>query len=135
MNNAFYIGVDPVIFKLGPLVVGWYGLLVALAVVTVVGWVFWQNRKTLQLSNDTIFTAAIVGIPSGIIFSKLLHVIDQWSYYIHNPGRILSGEGLTIWGAVLGATIGVWIYAKVSKQFRFTQVADIIAPEIGRAHV
>lgn len=130
MNNVFYIGVDPVIFKLGPLTVGWYGLMVALAVATVVGWLFWQNRKSHLISNDTIFTAAIVGIPSGIIFSKLLHVIDQWGYYSHNPGRIISGEGLTIWGAVLGAAIGVWIYSRISKQFRFTLLADIIAPGI-----
>jgi phosphatidylglycerol:prolipoprotein diacylglycerol transferase len=49
---------------------------------------------------------------------------------MQNPGRILSGEGLTIWGAVIGATIGVWIYAKVSKQFRFTMFGDMIAPGI-----
>jgi len=104
--------------------------MVALAVVTVVGWVFWQNRKSQILSYDSIFTAALIGIPSGIIFSKVLHVIDQWRYYLDNPGRILSGEGLTIWGAVIGATIGAWVYSKVSRQFRFSSFADMIAPGI-----
>ncbi len=130
MNSAFYIGVDPVIFKLGPLSVSWYGLMVALAVIAVVSWVVWQNSKSHLLNSDSIYIAAIVGIPSGIVFSKALHVIDQWSYYVQNPGRILSGEGLTIWGAVLGATIGVWIYSLVSRQFRFTLFGDIIAPGI-----
>lgn len=130
MNSAFYIGVDPVIFRLGPLSVSWYGLLIALAVVTVVGWVLWQNSKSRSFSYDSIFMAALVGIPSGVVFSKILHVIDQFPYYRQNPGRILSGEGLTIWGAVLGATIGVWIYSRVSRQFRFTLFADMIAPGI-----
>ena len=130
MNSAFYIGVNPVIFKLGSLSVGWYGLMVALAIVAVVGWVAWQNSKSHLLSNDTVSTGALIGIPSGIIFSKVVHVIDQFSYYRENPGRILSGEGLTIWGAVLGAAIGVWIYSRVSRQFRFTLLGDIIAPGI-----
>lgn len=128
--DAFYIGLDPVIFRIGSISVGWYGLMVALAVVTVVSWVVWQNSKSQKISYDAIFTAALVGIPSGIVFSKVLHVIDQWSYYVDNPGRIINGEGLTIWGAVIGATIGVWIYAKVSKQFRFTLLGDMIAPGI-----
>jgi phosphatidylglycerol:prolipoprotein diacylglycerol transferase len=130
VNNVFYINVDPVIFRIGSLVVSWYGLMVALAVVTVVAWVAFANRKRRLISYDAIFMSAIVGIPSGIIFSKLLHVIDAWSFYVNNPRQILSGQGLTIWGAVLGASLGIWIYSKVSKQFRFTLYGDMIAPGI-----
>ncbi len=130
MNSAFYIGIDPVIFKVGPLSLSWYGLMVALAVITVVAWVAWQARKTHSLSNDTILTAALIGIPSGIIFSKILHVIDKWGYYYQNPRQIFSGEGLTIWGAVLGAAIGIWIYSLVSRRFKFSYFGDLIAPGI-----
>jgi phosphatidylglycerol---prolipoprotein diacylglyceryl transferase len=128
--NAFYIGIDPVIFKIGPVSLGWYGLMVALAVVTVVGWVAWQNRKSRVLSQDSVFNVAVVGIVSGIVFSKILHIIDEFSYYTHNPGKILSGEGLTIWGAVLGAAIGIWAYSKITRQFRFPVFGDLIAPGI-----
>jgi phosphatidylglycerol:prolipoprotein diacylglycerol transferase len=128
--HVFYIGVDPVIFHIGPLAVGWYGIMVALAVAAVVGWLAWQNSKTHLLTYDTVFTAALIGIPSGVIFSKVLHLIDHAEYYINNPGRMFSGEGLTIWGAVLGATIGVWIYSRVSHNFKFAQFADMIAPGI-----
>ncbi|MDD5701578.1 MAG: prolipoprotein diacylglyceryl transferase [Dehalococcoidales bacterium] len=130
METAFYIDIDPVIFTIGPFSIGWYGLMVALAVATVVGWVAWQNKKVGVLSPDAVFTAALIGIPSGVVFSKLLHVIDQWQYYLHNPGRIISGEGLTIWGAVIGATIGVWIYSRISRQFSFARFGDLIAPGI-----
>jgi phosphatidylglycerol:prolipoprotein diacylglycerol transferase len=130
MSSAFYINIDPIIFRIGPLAIGWYGIMVALAVITVVSWVAWQAKKTNAISSNTIFMGALIGIPSGVVFSKLLHVIDQWSFYIHNPGRILSGEGLTIWGAVLGAALGIWIYSKVSRGFRFTLLGDMIAPGI-----
>jgi phosphatidylglycerol:prolipoprotein diacylglycerol transferase len=130
MNEVFYIGVDPVIFKLGPLTVGWYGLMVALGVVTVVSWLAWENKKTHYLSSDTLFTIALIGIPSGVIFSKILHLIDRWAYYWQNPGRIISGEGLTIWGAVLGAAIGTWIYSRFNRKFNYLIFGDMIAPGI-----
>ena len=130
MNTVFYINVDPVIFHIGPLVISWYGVMVALAVISLVGWLLWQNQKYKLVSNDGILTIALVGIPSGIIFSKILHLIDQWQYYLENPGQILSGQGLTIWGAVLGAAIGTWIYSRISRQFRFAEFGDMIAPGI-----
>jgi phosphatidylglycerol---prolipoprotein diacylglyceryl transferase len=130
LNNVFYIGIDPVILKIGPVSLSWYGLMVALGVVTVVAWLAWQNKIYRVLNHDNLFNVALVGILSGIVFSKVLHVIDQLDYYTHNPGRILSGEGLTIWGAVLGAAIGIWIYSKISRQFRYLAFGDMIAPGI-----
>jgi phosphatidylglycerol---prolipoprotein diacylglyceryl transferase len=130
LNSVFYIGIDPIIAKIGPISLSWYGLMVALGVITVVAWVAWQNRTKKILSQDNVYNVAVIGIISGLVFSKVLHVIDQFDYYTHNPGRILSGEGLTIWGAVLGATIGVWAYSKISGKFRFSAFGDMIAPGI-----
>jgi phosphatidylglycerol---prolipoprotein diacylglyceryl transferase len=102
----------------------------ALAVLTVTVWIVWQARKDGTIPADTVLTASLIGIPSGVIFSKVLHVVDMWSYYWQNPSRIFSGEGLTIWGGVLGAAIGIWIYSKVSRGFRFSHFGDLIAPGI-----
>ena len=121
------ISINPVL-TIGPISVRWYGIMVALAVLTVVLWTLWQARRS-NVSYDTVFTAALVGIPSGIIISKLLHVIDLWEYYIQNPGQIVSGAGLTAWGAVLGAALGIWIYSRASK-IQFGYIADLIAPGI-----
>lgn len=130
MNNVIYINVNPIIFQVGPLTVGWYGLMVALAVIFVVVWMLWQNSKYKTLNNDAILTACLIGIPSGVIFSKLLHVIDQWRYYLENPAQIFSGQGLTIWGAVLGAAIGIWLYSRFSKNIGFAIFGDMVAPGI-----
>ena len=122
------IGINPVL-TIGPISVRWYGIMIALAVLTVVLWTLWQARRGGNVSYDTVFTAALVGIPSGIVISKLLHVIDLWEYYIQNPGQIVSGAGLTAWGGVLGAALGIWIYSRVSK-IQFGYLADLIAPGI-----
>ncbi|MFC1987865.1 prolipoprotein diacylglyceryl transferase [Chloroflexota bacterium] len=117
------ININPIAF----LNVRWYGVMVTLAILVLILWVAWQVRKGAKISYDTIFTAALVGIPSGIVFSRLLHVIDYWEYYSQNPGQIIGGSGLSIYGAILGAALGIWVYSRFAK-FRFGYLTDLIAP-------
>jgi phosphatidylglycerol:prolipoprotein diacylglycerol transferase len=125
-----HIDINPVAFTIGSVSVRWYGIMVALAVVTLVVWAILSVKRGANLKYDTVITAAIVGIPSGVIVSRLLHVIDRWSYFMENPGKIIGGEGLTIYGAVLGAALGIWIYSLFSKRFSFGYMADMLAPGI-----
>jgi phosphatidylglycerol:prolipoprotein diacylglycerol transferase len=123
------INIDPVAFTIGPIEIRWYGIMIALGVAVLVLWTVWQVRKGARLSYETVVTMALVGIPASVIFSRLLHVIDQWDYYSQHPGQIIGGEGLTIYGAVLGAALAVWIYSRFSK-FKFAYAVDVIAPGI-----
>ena len=82
------INIDPVAF----LSVRWYGIMIALAILVLILWTSWQVKKGANVSYDTIFTAAMVGIPSGIIISRLLHVIDGWEYYRENLGQIMHSQ-------------------------------------------
>lgn len=124
-----YLNISPIAFTIGSISVAWYGIFVALAVLSLVLWALREVRRGADLSYDTVFSAALVGIPSGIIFSRLLHVIDKWEYYFQNPGQIIGGSGLTIYGAVLGAALGVWIYSRFRK-FSFGYLADVLAPGV-----
>ncbi len=119
------IGIDPVAF----LGVRWYGIFIALAIIVIILWLVWQVRRGANLSYNTVFTAALVGIPSGIVLARLLHVIDLWDYYIQNPGQIIGGGGLTAYGAILGAALGIWIYSRFSK-LNFGYFADLVAPAV-----
>lgn len=125
-----YIDVDPVAFSIGSVNIAWYGIMVALAVITLVVWAILSVKRGARLKYETVINAAIVGIPSGIIFSRLLHVIDFWDYFMEHPGEIIGGSGLTIYGAVLGAALGIWIYSLFSKKFSFGYMADMLAPGI-----
>ena len=120
------ISIDPVAF----LGVRWYGIFIALAIIWIVLWLVWQVRRGANLSYETVFTAALVGIPSGIVLARLLHVIDLWDYYSQNLGEIIGRwSGLTAYGAVLGAALGIWIYSKFSK-LQFGYFADLVAPAV-----
>jgi phosphatidylglycerol:prolipoprotein diacylglycerol transferase len=124
------IGIDPVAF----LNIRWYGIFVALAIIVLILWMVWQVKKGADISYDTITTGALVGIPSGIIVSRLLHVLDRWSFYSQHPAQIIGAAGLTIYGAILGAALALWIYSKFSK-FQFGHLADLIAPGLILAQI
>jgi len=124
--------------------VGWYGIMVTLAVITIVTWALLSVRKDPKLNYDMVINAALVGIPSGAIFARLFHVIDQsvvaWVHpdlvasgavinYFQHPRQIIGGAGLSIWGAVLGAALGIWIYSRFTKH-SFAYMADMLAPGI-----
>lgn len=119
------ISINPIAF----LNIRWYGIFIALAIVVIILWMVWQERKGANLSYDTIFTVALVGIPSGVIFSRLLHVVDRWDYYGQNLGQIIGASGLSAYGAILGGALGIWIYSKFSN-FKFSYFADVVAPGI-----
>lgn len=117
------ISISPVAF----LTVRWYGIMVALAILAIILWVARQIKKGADISLDTLLVAALVGIPSGVVVSRLLHVLDMWDYYSRNPGQIIGGSGLTIYGAIIGAALGIWVYSRLGK-FKFGYMADLITP-------
>jgi len=125
----FEISVSPIAFTIGEYSVRWYGIMTAVAVLFLIWWATHEMKHGAKITYDHIFNAALVGIPSGIIFARVLHVIDLWEYYSQNPSQIVGGLGLAIYGAVLGATLGLWIYSKLSKH-SFAYFADVIAPGI-----
>jgi phosphatidylglycerol:prolipoprotein diacylglycerol transferase len=78
-----------------------------------------------------------VGIPSAIVFARLLHVVDgpdNIDYYFSQPSRIIGGAGLTIYGAILGAALGVWVYSRITK-INYSYLVDVITPGIILAQV
>ena len=72
--------------------VRWYGIFIALAITVVVLWTMKEVRRGANLSYDTVFTAALVGISSGIVLSKLRHVIDNIVVAKLHPGLVLTGQ-------------------------------------------
>jgi len=135
------IGIDPVAF----LGIRWFGIMVALAIVWLVAWMAWQVKRGARLSYDTLFAGALVGVPSGVIFARVLHVIDNiviaklhpelvWPAgpvidYTQDPMAIFGGGGLSAYGAVLGAALGVWVFSRFSK-LQFGYLADLLAPAV-----
>jgi len=108
------ISIDPVAFDLGPLVIRWYGITIALAVIAALVITFRETRK-LGISQDFVLNLFLWSIIGGFIGGRLVHIIDYWSYYAANPREIIGFAGLALYGTIFGTLIAVWLYMRVKK--------------------
>jgi phosphatidylglycerol:prolipoprotein diacylglycerol transferase len=77
---------------------------------------------------DGVYGVAIWGIVGGIVGSRIVHVIDEWRFYLDNPGQIIAiwNGGIGLWGAILGGFIGGYLAAKFYKM-PIGRLADLAA--------
>lgn len=125
-----YPSIDPVIVRIGPIAIRWYGLMYLLGFTA--SYVLVRHRvrkKTLALSRDfldSFYTLLIVGL---IIGARLGYaVFYNWSYYWEHPLQIFAlwQGGLSFHGGLIGSTIAGWWYSKRSRVDPWL-MADLIA--------
>lgn len=125
----------PVAFRLGPLAVHWYGIIIVTSVL-VAAYIANLEAKRRGQDPDHVWNALLLCLVLGIIGARLYHVFSSprggmvgWDYYRKNPLAILQvwHGGLAIYGAVAGGLLGVYIYARLNK-LSFLQWVDIGTP-------
>lgn len=105
----------------------WYGVLVAVGVtagVLVMEWI----RKRWYPKLSSAWDALPWMVVPGVVGARLYHVIDLWGYYRENwvlIPQVWTG-GLGIFGAIGGAVVGLWFFARKQKQ-SFLSWLDIVA--------
>jgi phosphatidylglycerol:prolipoprotein diacylglycerol transferase len=120
----------PILVKLGPLTIRWYGLLIASAVligVTLSQYLAKRRNVNPELLGDLSIWLVIGAIP----MARLYYVLFQWSEYAQHPERIIAiwQGGIAIHGAIIGGVIATLIFAKL-KRISFWQLADLVAPSL-----
>ena len=120
------INIDPVLFHIGPVEIRWYGVMVALAVIAIV-LISLQEAKRLKIAEEHIYNIAVWAVIGGVIFSRVFHVIDKWSYYVQHPEQIIGFAGVAVYGAVFGAILAVIIYVWINR-LSFWQMLDVVSP-------
>jgi phosphatidylglycerol:prolipoprotein diacylglycerol transferase len=113
-------------FQIGPITIGWYGIMITLGVIAAITLSVIEAKRRGQ-STEHLLNMALFILPLGIIGARLYHVIDQWSFYSQNPGLIIGGRGLGIFGAIIGGAIGLFIYT-TWKRLSTLKWMDIVAP-------
>jgi phosphatidylglycerol:prolipoprotein diacylglycerol transferase len=122
----FEIDWNPIIFSIGSLDIRWYGLAVVMAVIAIIGITLLEARRT-GVAQDVVWDAGLWAVVGGIVGSRVLHIIDQWGYYISHPDQLLNFAGLAVWGAVFGAGLALLIYCMV-KKISFWKLGDLAVP-------
>ena len=120
----------PILVKLGPLTVRWYGLLIATAVLIGVN-LSQYLAKRRHIDPDLLGDLAIWLVVGAIPTARLYYVLFEWSEYAPHPERIIAiwQGGIAIHGAILGGIVAALIFARL-KQVSFWQLADLIAPSL-----
>jgi phosphatidylglycerol:prolipoprotein diacylglycerol transferase len=121
------ISIDPVAFYLGSIEVRWYGIIVALAVLSLALWMWRQITANKDRIPPVDPSVAIPAVASGFGMAKLFHVIDGWDYYSQNLGAIFGGAGLSVFGGIIGVSLFFWIYSR-KRHYPFWFIADLAAP-------
>ena len=120
----------PIIFEIGPIVVRWYGLLIATAVllgVTLSQYLAKYRRVDPELLGDLAIWLVIAAIPCARIY----YVLFQWQEYASRPEDIIAiwKGGIAIHGAIIGGTISTMIFARL-KRVSLWQLLDLVAPSL-----
>ena len=121
-----HIDINPIAFAIGPFEIRWYGIMVVLAVVAIIG-ITLLEAKRVGIAEDHIYSLGAWAVVGGVIFSRVIHVIDKWDYYMANPRQILAFEGLAVYGAVIGVILAIVIYCLV-KKLSIWLIADLVSP-------
>ena len=128
MLLSIEIGIDPVIFNEWGIEVTWHGLFTALGVIIGVA-VATAFARRAGYQEDTIYNVALCLVIGGIIGARLLYVIENWSDFeddLLDIVRVNTG-GISIYGALIGGTIGAWLYAFITRVPNIPRGADIAA--------
>lgn len=122
------ISIDPVLLRLGPLAVSWYGLAIAAAIIVGV-WLAVRLARPLGIPSAELDRIAIWTLVGGLVGARLLHVIDRWELYAPAPIHIVAvwNGGLAIVGAVLGGTLAGSVAAR-THGLPVRALADAVAP-------
>ena len=120
------IGLDPTLFEVGGLEITWHGLFTAVAVIVGVGVAALFARRA-GFNEDTIYNIALALVIGGIIGARGLFVIENWSLFKDDLGDIFAVNtgGISIYGALIGGTIGAWVYVRLWKVPNVPRVADM----------
>ncbi|WP_286204692.1 prolipoprotein diacylglyceryl transferase [Corynebacterium afermentans] len=121
------------VWYLGPIPIRAYALCIITGIIVAMA-ISLRRYKARGGNPETVWDAAIVIIPAGIIGGRLYHVITDHQKYFgegKNPWQAfnITAGGLGIIGAVALGALAVWVMMR-RKGLPIAPLADAIAPSV-----
>jgi len=125
--------IDPILIRLGPLAIRWYGLMYVLGLIGaffIIKTRAAREHITISLDDlhDLILYAAIGVILGGRLGYTLFYNLP---YYVENPSKLLAvwEGGMSFHGGLIGVIIAVGVFC-YRKGYRFYTIADLATPAV-----
>ncbi len=115
-NLGLQFAVNKIAFSIGSIEVHWYALIILTGVI--LGFLYATLfAKREKLDTECLYDVLLWGLPSAIIAARAYYVIFNFSHFQNNLWSIFHiwEGGIAIYGAVIGAAISTYIYARVKK--------------------
>jgi phosphatidylglycerol---prolipoprotein diacylglyceryl transferase len=105
----------PVLFQLGPVKVYSYGLMLGLAFL-LGSYILAADFKRKKIDPAMASSITLIAVVFGVAGAKILHLIEEWSAFVHNPiSMAFSAGGLTWYGGFILAMIAATVYIRRKK--------------------
>jgi len=126
--SSITIGIDPIAFTIGSVEVKWWSIIFVISVLVILLWL-WRFGRGFGIKPEFVVGLVAVAVLVGLVVSRLVHIIDMPDYYASHPAEVIGLEGLTIFGGILGAALGSWIYCRL-RGVSFAPLIDMAVPGI-----
>ncbi len=122
----------PQLFKIGPININSYGLMIAIGFVFAVVMARYRAKRR-DLNADSIFSLGILCIVGGFVGAKLLYIVVEIKTILKDPSVLLNlSDGFVVFGGIIGGVITGYIYCRI-KKIDFISYFDLAAPSIALA--
>ena len=127
---AMFTSPGPELLQLGPFVLRWYGLLIALAVLIGLNLSSWLAKQR-QLEQGLISDLLPILVLSAVIGARIYYVAFEWRNYATAPLKALAiwEGGIAIHGALVAGTLAVIGFCRWRRQ-SFWTVLDVLVPSV-----
>jgi phosphatidylglycerol---prolipoprotein diacylglyceryl transferase len=126
----------PILFRLGPLTIYTYGVLVAVGVIGAL-WYARRQAPRAGLNPEHVWNLGIYMVLVALILAKIWLVVTAWDYYKANPREIFSIQtiqsGGTFYGGIIGAIATIVLYTYFQKM-PLLPVLDTFAAAVPLGH-
>ena len=124
----FIHNIDPVLLRLGPFEIRYYGLFYVIGFVIAYFMIsYLAKKKELSLSKDDIADFLLYVILGTVLGARIFYIIFyNLPFYLSNPFEMLAiwHGGLAFHGGFIGASIAAFYFCK-KKKIDFYEMADI----------
>ncbi len=126
----------PVLYRIGPVTIHTYGVLVATGVLLAL-WLSRRRAAAAGLDPDRVWNLGVYMVLAALVGAKLWLVVVDWKYYAAHPREIFTlstlQSGGVFYGGLLTAILVALLYGRWAKM-RFLPLADVYAAPLALGH-
>lgn len=108
--------INPIAFVFFGIPIYWYGIIIATSILLAVALAMRDSKKH-GIESEDVIDLILFAVPISIVTARLYYVVFSWKDFKDNPLEIFNTRngGLAIYGAILGALVVAYMFARKRK--------------------